>query len=120
LPNRWREKLLHKPYNPLSRINLARSIADEMLTAKPRPLAPDKPFAGAGVYAVYFASDRGRFELYSRVNNFGLSPQSPQPPEQDALRAMPVVESALRQMELWLLDAPATKECVSGDTAYPA
>lgn len=49
----------------------------------------------------------------------GLSPQSSQLPEQDALRAMPLVESHLRQMELWLLDSPATEEFVLGDTPIP-
>jgi hypothetical protein len=71
LPSRWRERLPHVPYNPLSRINLARSIADELLESEPSPLPPDKPFAGAGVYALYYASEKGGFEPYSRVNNFG-------------------------------------------------
>lgn len=48
-----------------------------------------------------------------------LSPQSPQLPEQDALRAMPLVVSHLRQMELWLLDSPASEAFVLGDTPIP-
>jgi hypothetical protein len=48
-----------------------------------------------------------------------LSPQSPQLPEQDALRAKPVVESALREMDLWLLDTPPTEEYILGDTPIP-
>ncbi len=49
----------------------------------------------------------------------GLSPQSSQLPEQDALRAMPLVEQYLQPMELWLLDAPATEAFVLGDTPIP-
>jgi hypothetical protein len=49
----------------------------------------------------------------------GLSPQSPELPEQDALRAMPDVEQRLQQMELWLLDAPVTESFVLGDTPLP-
>ncbi|MDR1076613.1 MAG: DUF4238 domain-containing protein [Xanthomonadaceae bacterium] len=49
----------------------------------------------------------------------GLSPQSSQLPEQDALRAMPLVEQLLQPMELWLLDAPATEAFVLGDTPIP-
>lgn len=49
----------------------------------------------------------------------GLSPQSSQLPEQDALRAKPLVEQHLQQMELWLLDAPVTESFVLGDTPIP-
>lgn len=71
LPNNWRKKLPHEPYNPLSRINLARSIADRLLETEPRRLPPDKPFAGAGVYALYYACDGGGYKPYERVNNSG-------------------------------------------------
>jgi hypothetical protein len=49
----------------------------------------------------------------------GLSPQSPELPVQDALRAMPLVKQRLQQMELWLLDAPVTESFVLGDTPLP-
>ena len=49
----------------------------------------------------------------------GLSPQSTQLPEQDALRAIPIVEQVIQTMELWLLDAPATEAYVLGDTPLP-
>ena len=49
----------------------------------------------------------------------GLSPQSPELPEQGALRAMVDVEQRLQQMELWLLDAPVTESFVLGDTPLP-
>jgi hypothetical protein len=49
----------------------------------------------------------------------GLSPQSPEFPEQDALRAMPDVEQRIQQMELWLLDAPVNESFVLGDTPLP-
>ena len=49
----------------------------------------------------------------------GLSPQSSQLSEQDTLRAMPLVTQRFKQMELWLLDAPATEAFVLGDTPIP-
>lgn len=48
-----------------------------------------------------------------------LSPQSVQLPEQDALRASPLIEQAIQKMELWLLDAPASEAYVLGDTPIP-
>ena len=49
----------------------------------------------------------------------GLSPQSSQLPEQNALRAMPLVAQQLQQMELWLLDVPANEAFALGDTPIP-
>lgn len=48
-----------------------------------------------------------------------LSPQDPQLPEQDALRALPIICAQLQKMELTLLDAPPDKEFVLGDTPIP-
>ncbi|GGC83469.1 hypothetical protein GCM10011396_33600 [Undibacterium terreum] len=48
-----------------------------------------------------------------------LSPQDPQLPEQEALRAQPVVCAQLQKMEFTLLDAPPGAEFVLGDTPIP-
>jgi hypothetical protein len=49
----------------------------------------------------------------------GLSPQSSQLPAQDAIRAMPVIEEAIKRMELYLLDAVPPMAFVLGDTPIP-
>lgn len=59
-----------KPYNPLDKINLARSIEFELLSRAPESLGALKDVEGAGVYAIYYS---GPFEAYapirSRVDN---------------------------------------------------
>lgn len=52
-----------KPYNPLDKFNLARSIEVELLTRAPEPLASvDVP--GAGIYVIYYS---GAFSAYDRI-----------------------------------------------------
>lgn len=53
-----------KPYNPLDKLNLGKSVALEMLNSPVHPLPPSK-FVGAGVYAIYY---RGDFEPYKRLS----------------------------------------------------
>lgn len=53
-----------KPYNPLAKANLGRSIAQKLLEQPLSPLPPDR-FAGAGVYALYYAGD---FPAYRRIS----------------------------------------------------
>jgi len=48
-----------------------------------------------------------------------LSPQDAQLPEQEALRAQPVICAQLKKMEFTLVDAPAGSEFVLGDTPIP-
>jgi hypothetical protein len=43
-----------KPFNPLSKSQLAHSLAEAFLSSEPHPLPPGKRFSGAGVYAVYY------------------------------------------------------------------
>ncbi len=43
-----------KPFNPLSKGHLARSVADALLAADLRPMPPAERFPGAGVYAIYY------------------------------------------------------------------
>ncbi len=44
-----------RPFNPLSKGQLARSVADALLATQIRVLPPSEKFAGAGVYAIYYA-----------------------------------------------------------------
>lgn len=48
-----------------------------------------------------------------------MSAQNPQLPEQDALRAMPVISNSFRLMDFTLLDAPASNVFVLSDTPLP-
>lgn len=50
-----------KPYNPLEKENLGKSVADSLSEQDPLPLAAIKRFPGAGIYAIYYT---GNFELY--------------------------------------------------------
>ena len=63
-------------YNPLDKANLGASVADALLGGTPRALSDLAPFAGAGIYAVYY---RGEFEAYQRLAllNSGGDPQAP-------------------------------------------
>ena len=49
------------PYNPLDKINLARSIEGEILERECAPLAAAEHVLGAGVYVIYY---RGGFPAY--------------------------------------------------------
>ena len=49
-------------YNPLDKINLAKSIEIELLGRDPIPLASVDQIAGAGIYAIYYS---GLFEAYT-------------------------------------------------------
>jgi hypothetical protein len=54
------------PYNPLDRVNLAASAAEALLTTEPEALDTLQPFAGAGVYAIYYS---GGFAPYDWIKN---------------------------------------------------
>jgi hypothetical protein len=43
-----------KPFNPLSKAQLARSLAEAFLTSELHPLPPGTRFSGEGVYAIYY------------------------------------------------------------------
>lgn len=45
------------PYNPLDRVNLARSVELALLGEPPSSLPPSEPFLGAGLYALYYQGD---------------------------------------------------------------
>ncbi|HOG07552.1 MAG TPA: Eco29kI family restriction endonuclease [Syntrophales bacterium] len=52
------------PFNPLDKTNLGESVAEAMLQQKVHLLPPDKPFIGAGIYALYYEGD---FPLYADI-----------------------------------------------------
>lgn len=54
------------PYNPLDKVNLARSIESELLTREPLPLVETGRILGAGVYAIYYIGD---FAPYAPISN---------------------------------------------------
>jgi hypothetical protein len=58
------------PYNPLDRVNLARSVERALLAEPLSGLPPAAPFAGAGLYALYYV---GAFAAYAPIT----------PPERD-------------------------------------
>lgn len=47
---------MDKPYNPLDKRNIGESIVRELLS-RPQVTLPPERFAGAGVYALYYAGD---------------------------------------------------------------
>lgn len=53
-----------KPFNPLDRPNLGKSIVDALLLAPARPLVGLSSFYGAGVYALYY---HGPFAAYQKL-----------------------------------------------------
>jgi len=53
----WAALAAPEPYNPLSKLNLGRSVEAELLRSPTHPLAGVPPFLGAGIYAVYYIGD---------------------------------------------------------------
>jgi hypothetical protein len=60
-----------EPFNPLDKLNLGKSVAEALLLLPAQPLASVQPFAGAGVYAIYY---HGNFEPYESISVEGASP----------------------------------------------
>lgn len=56
------------PYNPLDKLNLAKSIENELLGRSGMPLAEADSITGAGVYVIYYA---GAFEPYVPIATSG-------------------------------------------------
>lgn len=57
-----------KPYNPLDTPNIAESLARETLTRTPTPIADLQPFAGAGIYALYYIGNFPPYQRLARAN----------------------------------------------------
>jgi hypothetical protein len=53
-----------RPFNPLDKINLGKSVAEALLESDVVKLEVLTPFAGAGIYAIYYT---GRHALYNRI-----------------------------------------------------
>lgn len=56
-----------KPYNPLEKKNLGKSVADSLVKRKPVSLGSIERFAGAGVYAIYYTGD---FDTYAKLREW--------------------------------------------------
>lgn len=61
-----------KPYNPLEKENLGKSVAASLLKSKSIPLGEIKLFNGAGVYAIYYV---GTFESYEPLQKWNTGPE---------------------------------------------
>jgi hypothetical protein len=59
-----------KPYNPLEKENLGKSVADSLIKQKTLPLGSIERFSGAGVYAIYYVGD---FDAYSKLRTWNTS-----------------------------------------------
>jgi hypothetical protein len=75
-----------QPYNPLSRENLGKSVAEALLRQAVMPMPPANrrvrasrsvglpEFSGAGIYALYYV---GRYQLYERISKQNSSSDTP-------------------------------------------
>lgn len=68
--------MTNEPYNPLAKLNLARSIEYEILQRKPDRLADVSHVIGAGVYALYYVGD---FAPYARLKALNIDGRFDQP-----------------------------------------
>jgi len=59
------------PYNPLDKQNLGSSVARALLEQAISTLPPESPFAGAGIYAIYYAGDHPAYAHIARANRDG-------------------------------------------------
>lgn len=62
-----------KPYNPLEKENLGKSVADSLMKQAAVPLGAIKRFSGAGIYAIYYL---GGFDAYQRLRELNPSKKS--------------------------------------------
>ncbi|MGL4401340.1 MAG: Eco29kI family restriction endonuclease [Luteolibacter sp.] len=53
-----------KPYNPLEKENLGKSVADSLMQQPPVPLASLESFEGAGIYVIYYT---GNYVPYAKL-----------------------------------------------------
>lgn len=64
------------PYNPLDKLNIARSIEAELLSRPPIKLAESDGIKGAGVYAIYYT---GAHSAYAAVTSQNIDDAFAQP-----------------------------------------
>lgn len=60
----------NKPYNPLDKSNLGRSLSEALLSTPVQPIKPPK-FVGAGIYALYYSGDLQLYRPISTCNANG-------------------------------------------------
>jgi Eco29kI restriction endonuclease. len=60
-----------RPFNPLHKRNLAASIAEALLESEPVPLGTVPPFAGSGVYAIYYTGQHPAYTALADANRDG-------------------------------------------------
>lgn len=58
-------------YNPLDKLNLAKSIESEILSRDPTPLSSIADLTGAGVYVIYYVGDFEAYAAIASVNKEG-------------------------------------------------
>ena len=66
------ENKQREPYNPLDKVNLAKSVENAILSQAFLPLPPDE-FTGVGIYAIYYLGDH---PLYQKVGEYNRTPSS--------------------------------------------
>lgn len=59
------------PFNPLDKLNLARSVIGAMMRSDAVPLKDMETFEGAGVYALYYLGGFRPYEALSKANSGG-------------------------------------------------
>jgi hypothetical protein len=63
--------MMSQPYNPLDKLNLARSIEAELLKREPVRFSDLKGMQGAGVYALYYCGDFAPYAQIAERNSGG-------------------------------------------------
>ena len=58
-----------KPYNPLEKVNLGKSVADALLSRESKQLNELESFHGAGIYAIYYRGDFPAYQKLSHINS---------------------------------------------------
>ncbi|BDS07535.1 type II restriction-modification system endonuclease [Oceaniferula spumae] len=66
-----------KPYNPLEKENLGKSVADSLISRPAVPINAVEPFNGAGVYVIYYHGD---YPAYSKLKEWNLTEDGPHVP----------------------------------------
>jgi hypothetical protein len=57
-----------QPYNPLDKLNLAKSIETELVARNPAPLNGLQNVQGAGVYAIYYSGSFAPYEIVASTS----------------------------------------------------
>lgn len=61
---------IEQPYNPLDKLNLAKSVVESLLNREPSSLPPSD-FMGAGIYAIYYIGDFAPYRRIAEQNRDG-------------------------------------------------